>query len=111
MPDKMKVCLGVNYIIAINKLPSISHYWDWNNTIEKTGIQNAFSPKHFQNILNNLHFANRITADHANKAYKVRLLTDHFNNEFMEVFSDDVDQSIDEHMPKFKGSSSMRQYL
>ena len=26
-------------------------------------------------------------------------------------FSDDVDQSIDEHMTKFKGHSSMRQYL
>ena len=36
---------------------------------------------------------------------------DHFNNAFMDAFSDDVDQSIDEHMTKFKGCSSMRQYL
>ena len=29
----------------------------------------------------------------------------------MDAFSDDFDQSIDEHMAKFKGLSSMKQFL
>ena len=49
-------------------MQSISHFWDWSNTTGNTSIQNAFSCTRFQNILQNLHFANNITADHADKA-------------------------------------------
>ena len=94
--------------MVINKLASISHYWNWNNTIRNTGIQNAFSETHFQNILQNLHFANNILVDHADKAYKVRPLIDHFKNAFMDAFTDDVNQSIDERMTEFLRHSSMR---
>ena len=38
---------------------------------------------------------------HADKAYKVHPLFDHFNNAFMDAFSDDVGKSTDEHMTKF----------
>ena len=72
--DEMKAFLGINFVMAIIKLPSISHYWDWNNTIGNTGIQNAFSRSRFQNILQNIHFASNITAERADKAYKVRPL-------------------------------------
>ena len=41
--DEMKAFLGVNFAMTINKLPSISHYCDWNKTNGNTGIQNAFS--------------------------------------------------------------------
>ena len=96
--------------MAIFKLPSISHYWGWNNTIGNTGIQNAFSPTNFQNILQTLRFINNITVDHAYKTYKFRPLIDHFNNAFMDA-SDHVDQNIDEHMIKFKGRSLMGKCL
>lgn len=88
-----------------------SHYWNWHNTTRNTGIQNAFSQTRFQNILQNLHFANNTPADHADKAYKVRPLIDHFNNAFMDAFTVDVNQSINEHMTEFLRHSSMRRYL
>ena len=96
--------------MAIVKLLSISHYWDQNNTIGNTGIQNAFSPTNFQNILQTPRFVNNITVDHAYKTYKFRPLIDHFNNTFMDA-SDHVDQNIDKQMTKFKGRYFMGKYL
>ena len=61
--------LGVNFIIGVNELSSISHYWDWSNTIGNAGIQNVFTCSHFQHILQNLHFTN--SAGHTDKAHKV----------------------------------------
>ena len=49
-----------------------------------------------------------ITTD---KSYKIRPLIDHFNAAFLDAFSDEAEQSIDDHITKFKGRSSMRQYL
>ena len=107
--DEMEAFLRGHFVMAINKLLSISPCWDWNNTIGNNGIQNTFSRNRFQNILQNLLF--NYTADHADNTYKVRPVIESFNNAFMDAFLDDVDQSIDEHMTKIKGRSSTRQYL
>ena len=56
-------------------------------------------------------FSNKVTADHADKSCKVSSFIDLFSNAFLDDFSDAVDQSIDEHMIKYKGRSSMRLYL
>ena len=41
----------------------------------------------------------------------MRPVIDHLNSEFSEVLSIDNEQSIDEHMVKFKGRSGMKQYI
>ena len=109
--DEMKTFLGVNFIMAINELPSISHYWDSYNTIGNNAIQNTFTRARFQNILQNLHFSNNNTADKTDKANKVRPLINHFKDALLDAYSNVCEQSIDEHMTKFKGRSSMKQYL
>ena len=62
-------------------------------------------------ILQNLHFADNRKDDKTDKALKMKPVTDHLNSKFSEVLSNDSEQSIDEHMGKFKGRSGMKQYI
>ena len=41
----------------------------------------------------------------------MRPVIDHLNSKLSEVLLNDRDQSIDEHMVKFKGRSGMKQYI
>ena len=39
--DKLKSFLGINFIMAINKLPMIDEYWRVDNLVANDGIQNT----------------------------------------------------------------------
>ena len=69
------------------------------------------SRSRFEGILQNLPFSDNTNDDKSDKGYKVRSLIKHFNQSFSEYVSDDCTQSIDEHMVKFTGRSSMKQYV
>ena len=71
-----------------------------------TMIQNSFC-----DILQNLHFADKRKDDKVGKTFKMRPVIDHLNLKFSEVLSNDSEQSIDEHMVKFKDRSGMKQYI
>ena len=49
--------------------------------------------------------------DKADMAFKMRSVIDHLNSKYFKVLSNDSEQSIDEHMVKFKGRSGMKQYI
>ena len=66
---------------------------------------------HFGEILQNLDFADNRKDDKTDKAFKMKPVIDHPNSKFSEVLSNDSEQSIDEHMVKFKGRSGMKQYI
>ena len=63
------------------------------------------------NIFQNLCFTNNQTADKSDKAYKMLIVINHLNTAFQDAMSDVERQSIDEHMTKFKGRMSCKQYL
>ena len=65
----------------------------------------------FEDILQNLHFSGNTKDDKSDKDYKVRSLINHFNQSFSNSVSNDDAQGIDEHMVKFKGRSSIKQYV
>ena len=69
-------------------------------------IQNRFCE-----ILQNLHFADSGKDDKSDNAFKMRPVIDHLNSKVSEVLSNVSEQSIDEHMVKFKGRSGMKQYI
>ena len=60
--------------------------------------------------MQNLPFANNSRQNQINKGYKMRPIIDDLNKSFQESYSNEPKQSIDEHMIKFRGRSSMRQY-
>ena len=55
--NELKVFLGINFVMAINKLHMIPEYWRVNNMIRNDGIQNTMIRNCFSEILQNLHFA------------------------------------------------------
>ena len=109
--EEMKAFIGINYLMGINQLPSIKMYWDADVFIGNSGIQNVSTRQRFSDILANLHFTDNMKADKDDKGNKIRPIIDHLNNAFRDIYSDEPEQSIDEHMTKFKGRSSMKQYI
>ena len=65
----------------------------------------------FKKLLHNIYFSDNDTADSNDKGNKVRLLIDNFNETFQNAMANSPNQSVDELMIKFKGGSSMRQYI
>ena len=97
--------------MSINQLPTVQSYWECDQYIGNYGIKNVMTRTRFKDILQNLHFADNSEDDKSDKGYKVRSLINHFNDSFERSVSNDQRQSIDEHMVKFKGRSSMKQYI
>ena len=48
---------GINFALAINKVPTIAECWRVDNLIGNDGIQNTNIRNRFCEILQNLHFA------------------------------------------------------
>ena len=95
--EELKAFLGINFVMAINKLPTIAEYWKVDNLIGNDSIQNTVVRNHFYEILQNLHLADEAS----NKPLKFEIL----------MLSSNSEQSIDGHMVKFKGRSGMKQYI
>ena len=90
--------------MGVNKLPTIHHYWESDDYVGNKGIRNVMTREGFKEILQNIHFADNSKSNkESDKGCKIRPLIDHFNKVFPEA--------LDEHMVKFKGRSSMKQYL
>ena len=89
----------------------IAEYWGVENLIGNDGIQNTMTQNYFCEILQNLHFADNRKDGKTDKAFKIRPLIGCLNSKFSEVLSNDSEQSIDEHMVKFKGRSGMKLYI
>ena len=109
--NELKTFLGINYIMAINKLSAIVEYWRVDNLIGNNVFQNTMIQNRFCEILQNLHFAGNTYYDKTDRGFKIRQVVDHLNKKFGEVLSNNKEQSIDEHMVKFKGRSDMKQCI
>ena len=94
--------------MATNELPSIPMYLDCNHFVDSVGIQNIFMRKRYQEVFQNFHFTDNTKQDKTDKGYKIKTIINNFNESFQTVFSNDLEQNIDEHITKFKEGSSMR---
>ena len=97
--------------MGISKLPSFEDYRSADKCIGNKRIQNVMIRARFQSILRNLHFANNGNDDKTDKSCKIRRVIEHLSKIFAESLSNSLFQSVDEHMCKFKGRSSAKQYI
>ena len=74
-------------------------------------IQKVMTRTRFQFILQNLQFSNNNNDDKTDRSYKIRPVIEHLNKVSAETLSNSPFQGVDEHMCRFKGSSSMKQYI
>ena len=100
--EELKTFLGINFVMAIKKLPTRI-----DNLIGNDGIQSIMTQNRFSETLQNLHFANIRKHDKTDQAFKMRPVIDHLDSKFSEVLSNDSEQS----MVKFKSTSGMKQYI
>ena len=81
--------------MGVNKLPTIHRYWESDDYIGNEGIRNVMTRQCQGN-------PNSKSNKESDKGCKIRPLIDHFNKVFPEAMSDNSEQTIDEHMVKFK---------
>ena len=58
--EEVKEFIEINFIMAINKLPTIDEYWRVDNLIGNDDIQNKMIRNRFYEIFQNLHFPDNI---------------------------------------------------
>ena len=109
--QEMRAFLGINYIVSINKTPTIQSYWECGQFLGNDGIRNVMDRSRFEDILQNLHFSDNTKDEKSDKGYKIRSFINNFNQSFSNPVSNGDSQNIDEHMVKFKGRSSMKQFV
>ena len=109
--DEMKAFLRINFIMDINKLPSLEDCWSTEKCIPNEKIENVMTRTRFQTVLQNLYFSKNENDNKIDKLYKIRPAIKHLKKVFAESLSNSPFQSVDEHMCKLKGISSMKQYI
>ena len=96
--EEMKAFTDINYIMGINKPPSLAEYGRLDDFIGNDGIKNVITRKHFLDILLNLHLVDKTTGTYkSNKSFKIVPVIVSLNRAFKNAFADDSSQSIDEH--------------
>jgi hypothetical protein len=114
--DELSAFFGICLVMGYHVLPSIRDYWSTQPDLQVPYVANTMPRARFETIRSALHFANNDdmlprTHPQFDRAFKVRPLIDHFNRCFQSARNASKQQSIDEHMIKFKGQNIMKQYI
>ncbi|XP_064467766.1 piggyBac transposable element-derived protein 3-like isoform X2 [Ornithodoros turicata] len=114
--EEMKAFLAINILMGIKKLPSYRDYWSSMEIMRDPYIANVMSVKRFSSLLSNFHISDnsrapeRGTKDY-DKLYKVRPLLNRLSQTFAKCYAPTKYQSVDESVIKFKGRSTLKQYM
>lgn len=103
--------LGCIFIMSYNKLPGIKHYWSGKESLGNRAIEKALSRDRFMTVVSKLYFASPVKPPNPSKSYYTDELLSCLKYTFSKCRQDSVYQSIDESMTKFKGRSSLKQYM
>lgn len=108
--------LGIIILMGIHVLPSIDLYWSSDPFFRVDEIAQVMTCKRFKKILENLHLNDNSmtpskTSPEYDKLYKVRPVLDMINSACQREAKQTNSQSIDEAMIRFKGVSSLKQYM
>lgn len=108
---EVQAVIGCMFIMSYNRLPSVSHYWSTHNSLGNEAIKSAISRDRYKLISSKMYFASPEKPENCSKTYYIDDLVNCLKKTFMRCRQDSSHQSIDESMTKFKGRSSMKQYM
>lgn len=114
--EEMKAFLGLNLLMGMKRLPSYKDYWSSAPDLHDPYISSIMTLKKFSWLLSHLHLNDNSmipSRDSAlyDKLYKVRPMLDHLAQKFEECLLPSKELALDESMIKFKGRSTMKQYM
>lgn len=113
---EIKAFLGLNIMMGIKKLPSYRDYWSSDSVLRDQFISSAMPVNRFGWLLSNLHLndnsnmPNRQDQNY-DKLYKLRPFLDSLSSTFISCYNPTEYQTVDESMIRFKGRSSLKQYM
>ncbi|XP_046666851.1 piggyBac transposable element-derived protein 4-like [Homalodisca vitripennis] len=113
---EMEVFLGINILMGIKRLPSYRDYWSSEPDLNDPFISKLMPVNRFSWLLGNLHlndnaFLPRKGDQDYDKLYKLRPFLNAIADNFRSNFIPGQVMAVDESMIKFKGRSSLKQYL
>lgn len=102
--------------MGIQKLPSYRDYWSANPQLHDSYISSLMTVNRFGFFLSHMHINDNCKEPKKDdpkydKLYKLRPLLDELTQTFTNCWKPGKYQSVDESMIKFKGRSSMKQYM
>lgn len=114
--EEIKVYLALNLLMGIKPLPSMRDYWSSRRELRDTFISSCMSRDRFIWLTRNIHLNDnslqpKANEDNFDKLYKIRPMLDKLSQTFVSSYKPSKHQAVDESMIKFKGRSSLRQYM
>lgn len=108
---EIMIVLGVSFVMCYNRVPAFNNYWSNNDSLGNTAIKKAISRDRCKLLLSKMYFNNPEKPTDSGKLYYIEEVVNCLKHTFSKYRSDSTFQSIDESMAKFKGRSSLKQYL
>ena len=114
--EEIKAYFGFIILMGLVPHPSVYDYWSTDPIFHYAPIADHISRDRFLEIHKYLHFVDNSTipvygSDEYDKLFKIRPIVDYLRERFIDIYKPNRDVSIDEAMIKFKGRSSMKQYM
>ena len=114
--EELKAFIGLLIGMELHQLPRVELFWSSNLLFRVQPIADVMTVKQFKKIRQVLHANDNSKTPKRgqpiyNKLYKLRPLLDIMNSAFMDQAVPSSSQSADEAMIKFKGRSSIKQYM
>ncbi|CAH1996242.1 unnamed protein product [Acanthoscelides obtectus] len=113
---EIKTFLGINLLMGLKKSPSYRDYWSCSPEFRDSYISSLMPVKRFSLLLSNIHLNDNAIMPKKGEAgydklYKLRPLLTALSQNFERCINPTREVSIDESMIKYKGRSSLKQYL
>ncbi|XP_054744277.1 piggyBac transposable element-derived protein 4-like [Anastrepha obliqua] len=110
-PSEIQTFLAINMVIGIKKLPSYKDYWSSAPDLRDSYISFCMPLNRFSWLLGCLHLNDNNLMPDYNKLYKVRPMLEILRRNFRNNYKPSESIAVDESMIKFKGGSSLKQYM
>ena len=114
--DELKAFLGLLICMSIHRLPTLRDYWSSDWVLGVPAFAKVMPRNRFLEIWNNLHLCDNTKMPRPgepgyDKLFKVREFLDDLNTNFRVNYNPHREQAVDEAMIKYKGRTSLKQYM
>lgn len=114
--EEINVFLGINLLMGIKTMPSYKDYWSSNPDLHDAYISQLMPVNRFSWLLNHIHVNDNNLMpgrrdQNYDKLYKLRPMLTKLAENFEKCLCPDKCVAIDESMIRFKGRSSLKQYM
>lgn len=114
--NEIQIFLGINLFMGMKRLPSYRDYWSSKPDFHDYYISSIMTVNRFGWLLSHLHFNDNSLMPNRNeegydKLYKIRPIINYIEKVCTKNYHPYQKLVVDEAMVKFKGRSSLKQYL